>query len=163
MKCGLFPRGENGKRAFGFHKERKMAYNQAIDTYKKTAVETADPLQLIIMCYEGAVRDLQDAKTHHGNHDMDQAYDRIRHAQDIITELLIALDYEKGGEIAVNLGQLYNFILRKLIGVNSRNETTVYDPLIKILSDLKESWEQIRPQVEQNTALGRGRSWQATT
>src|SRR5512138_1736327 len=103
-----------------------MAFNHVLNTYQKTAVETAEPLQLIIMCYDAAIRDLKEAKSLHEKNDMDEAYRKIRHAQDIITELLVALDYEKGGDIARNLNRLYNFVLKQLIGINSRNDTGIY-------------------------------------
>ena len=81
---------------------------------------------------------------------MDDAYRKIRHAQDIITELLVGLDYERGGDIARNLNRLYNFVLRQLIGINSRRDTAVYAHLVKILSDLKDGWEAMRLSPDRN-------------
>jgi flagellar protein FliS len=121
-----------------------MVYGHAASNYQKTAVETADNLKLIIMCYEASIRDLHIAKEFHVDRRMEQAYEKIRHAQDLVTELLIGLDYEKGGEIAQNLSRLYNFVLRELIGVNSRKEASVYDPVIHVLTELKDAWEQVR-------------------
>jgi flagellin-specific chaperone FliS len=46
-----------------------MQVNQALNNYQKTAVETADILQLVIMCYDAAIRDLEDARKFHENHD----------------------------------------------------------------------------------------------
>jgi flagellar secretion chaperone FliS len=121
-----------------------MTYNQQIKNYQKTNVETADNLKLVIMCYDVAIRDLEDAKKLHESRSMDAAYQKIHHAQNIITELLIALDYERGGEIAQNLSRLYNFVVRQLVGINSRQDTAMYDHLIHILSELKSAWEQVR-------------------
>lgn len=117
-----------------------------IDAYRKTQAETISPVRLVVMCYEAIVRDLQDAKRLHEERNIEASYDKVRHAQDIITELLVGLDYEQGGEIAVNLGRIYNFVLRQLIGVNTRTSPEYYDPLIKIMSELKEAWEQIARQ-----------------
>lgn len=121
-----------------------MAPNQAINQYQKTAIETADNLQLVIMCYDAAIKDLEEAKELHRNGQTEVVYDKIRHVQDIVTELLIGLDYERGGVISMNLGRLYNFILRQLIGINTRRDTTPYDQLIHILAELKGAWEQAR-------------------
>lgn len=142
-----------------------MAYNQALNTYQKTAVETADTLQLVLMCYDAAIRDLQDAKRFHEGHSMDETYEKVRHAQDIITELLVGLDYERGGEVAQNLSRLYNFILRQMIGINSRQSTTTYDHMIRILSELKDAYEQIRHTAAQSSSVDTtpvARSWQAS-
>lgn len=142
-----------------------MALNHALNTYQKTAVETADPLQLIILCYDAAIRDLREARELHENHKMEDAYKKIRHAQDIITELMVGLDYERGGDIARNLSRLYNFVLRQLIGINSRDDTTIYQHLIKILSNLKGAWEEIRlnpPHVPAAEIQPMLRNWQAS-
>lgn len=131
-----------------------MAYNQALNTYQKTSIETVDTLKLVIMCYDRTIRDLQEAKEFHSNRNMDDTYARIRHAQDIVTELLVGLDYERGGEISINLSRLYNFILRQLIGINSRQDVAVYDPLIKILSELRDAWVQIRQEAKPSDVAG---------
>ena len=141
-----------------------MVPNRASNVYHKTAIETADPLQLIILCYDAAINDLGIAKEHHERNEMDEAYRKIRHAQDIITELLIGLDYERGGDIARNLNRLYNFVLRQLIGINSRRDPAVYGHLVKILSDLKEGWEEMRLRPDRNPVKAGllPRSWQAS-
>ncbi len=114
-----------------------------VDSYKKTKIETADPVRLVIMCYDAVINDLKDAKKYQREKNLEATYDKVRHAQDIITELLVGLDYEKGGDIAVNLGRLYNYILRHLIAVNSRSGPDYYDPLIKIMEELREAWQEI--------------------
>jgi flagellar protein FliS len=142
-----------------------MALNYAVNTYQKTAVETADPLRLIILCYDKAILDLGEAKEFHEKRQMEDAYRKIRHAQDIITELLVGLDYERGGDIARNLNRLYNFVLRQLIGINSREDTSIYPHLIKVLSNLKEAWEGIRltaPRVPCTQTQPMVRNWQAS-
>lgn len=101
-------------------------------------------LELIIRCYEAVIQDLLRAKEYHEAQNAEDTYDRIRHAQDIITELLLGLDYERGGDIAQNLARIYNFALRQLIGINNQQDTKMYDHLILIFADLKDAWEQIR-------------------
>lgn len=139
-----------------------MFPTQASNVYHRTAIQTADPLQLIIMCYDGAINDLRQAKEMHQRNEMNDAYRRIRHAQDIITELLVGLDYERGGTIAGNLNRIYNFVLRQLIGINSRNDVSLYDDLVRILSNLREGWESIRTTPGQIKAGLLPKQWQAS-
>ena len=141
-----------------------MVLTHASNVYHRTAIETADPLQLIILCYDAAINDLKNAEVFHEKKQMDDAYRRIRHAQDIITELLVGLDYERGGDIARNLNRLYNFILRQLIGINSRRDTAIYGHLVKILSELKDGWEAMRLNPDRNPVKAGllPRSWQAS-
>ncbi len=141
-----------------------MVQIQASNIYHRTAIETADPLQLIILCYDAAINDLTQAKELHERREMNEAYRKIRHAQDIITELLVGLDYERGGDIARNLNRLYNFILRQLIGINSRGNTAIYTHLVRILSQLRDSWAALKLSPAQ-TPVKTGllpRNWQAS-
>ncbi len=144
-----------------------MTTNQALKSYQKTNIETADTLKLVILCYDAAINDLQEAKKLHEARSMDAAYEKIRHVQDIVTELLVGLDYERGGDISINLSRLYNFILRQLIGINSKQDTSMYDHLSKILIDLKDAWVQIREQSRQQSqapqpSQAHGRGWAAS-
>ncbi|MHC1745249.1 MAG: flagellar export chaperone FliS [Syntrophobacteraceae bacterium] len=141
-----------------------MSYASAAKSYQKTNIETADILKLVILCYERAIKDLETARTLHENNSLDMGYDKIHHAQDIITELLLGLDYERGGEISVNLSKLYNFMLRELMGINSSQDTGIYSHIIKMLSELKEAWEQVRTTSSESLAtipLPEVRSWEA--
>jgi len=123
-----------------------MVYGDPLKSYQRANVETTNPLNLVIMCYDAAIKDVRAARELHAGRSMGGAYEKLRHAQDIVTELLVALDYEEGGDIANNLSRLYNFILRQLIGINSQQSLTVYDPVVEILEELKDAWEQIRRQ-----------------
>lgn len=115
--------------------------NAALESQPPDVVNSLD---LTIRCYDAVIKDLVQAKEYHLSQRTEATYDRIRHAQDIVTELLVSLDYDRGGVIAQNLSRIYNFVLRQLIGVNSSQDTAMYDHLVGILSDLKGAWEQVR-------------------
>ena len=141
-----------------------MVQTEASNMNQRTAIETADPLRLILLCYQAAIDDLKQAKDLHERREMNEAYRKVRHVQDIITELLVGLDYERGGDIARNLNRLYNFILRRLIGINSRENASIYEHLVKILSELRDGWEAIKLSPNQ-TPVKTGllpRNWQAS-
>ena len=69
-------------------------------------------------------------------------------ASDIIMELITTLDKDKGGEIAFSLANLYNFVLREINDANTKLNTKSLDSAIKILSELRESWESIKDSKE---------------
>lgn len=123
-----------------------MTPYSAMNNYQRTHVETADNLKLIIMCYDAAIRDLEEARKLQENRLVEATYDRIRHAQDIITELLVGLDYERGGIIAQNLSRIYNYVLRQLVGINTGEDSRTYEHLIRIMGGLKDAWQELRQQ-----------------
>jgi len=60
--------------------------------------------------------------------------------------------------------RVYNFILRQLIGINSREDTSIYGHLVNILSELREGWEAIKLSPSQSPVKAGllPRSWQAS-
>lgn len=112
--------------------------------YKSNQVNTADPKTLIIMLYDGAIRFLSEAKDALNSYKTyDVANEKILRAQDIITELMLSLDMDKGGEIADNLMNLYSYMKKNLLEANmNKKEKPIIDTL-KILSELKEAWEKM--------------------
>lgn len=106
-------------------------------------VPNADFLNLIVRCYDALLRDLQEAKSAHAAGDENLLMDRLRHAQDLVTELLLGLDYERGGEIAVNLGRLYNYMLRELIGLRDTDAQETLTQMLTMTANLREAWVQV--------------------
>jgi len=120
--------------------------NQAIAYDTTNHMESMDPLQITILAYDGVIKDLRQAKNHYLDESEDKAIQKNQHAQDLITELLLGLDYERGGEIAGNLSRLYDFALRQLVGMGAGSNVSMYDHLINIFGDLREAWVQIDAQ-----------------
>jgi flagellar protein FliS len=129
--------------------------------YQANQVETADPRQLVIMLYDGAIRFLDKALINIQNFKKyDEVNQNILRAQDIITELMVSLDMEKGGEIANNLMSLYSFMKKEILNANIQKEGAGIRSVIKMLKELKSAWEQMdlkgAPQVTPgNPMLGR--------
>jgi len=117
--------------------------SKGILSYRKANVITADPKRLVIMCYEGAVDNLKLGKQKIMEKDYEAKSRAFIKTQDIIEELICALDYENGGNIAKNLKALYNYILRRMVQADLKNDTEAIDESIGILNELKSAWEEI--------------------
>lgn len=131
-------------------------------SYRRTKVLTADPKRLVLMCYEGTIDSLKIGKQQIAQKDYEGKARALTKAQDIINELLCALDYEKGGSIAKNLDSLYNYMLRRIIHVDLKNDLRAVDEVIGMLTELKAAWEEIPyngdSEIEpENTRLGEDR------
>ena len=64
-------------------------------------------------------------------------------AINLISELQSCLNFERGGEIAGNLDSIYTYLTQKLLQGDIEKNLDVYDEGIKIISELKQAWEQI--------------------
>ncbi len=117
-------------------------------SYKKLQVETAGPIGLIVMLYDRAIVLLNKAKDEISGQQYEAKGCTLDKASEIIYELITTLDKDKGGEIASSLEGLYNFILREITNANSKLNTKSLDNAIKILSELRESWESLKDNKE---------------
>ena len=119
------------------------AYANADNAYKNNQVMGAPQKKLIIMLYDGAIRNLKLAKIAMNDKNIEKANNTIIKAQNIIVELMSTLNFEAGGEIAKNLHALYQYMYEKTIAANVEKNPDHADEVIKFLEELKEVWEQI--------------------
>jgi len=112
-----------------------------IQSYRKTSVITADPVKLVLMCYNGAIESLKIAIQKYKDKDFEGKCKAIKKAEDIIDELRCSLDFEKGGDIAGNLESLYNYMTRKLILSDVNKDIKGLNEIVGMLEELKSAWE----------------------
>ena len=83
-----------------------MGYSNAYSAYQKTNINTASQGRLIVLLYEGIIKQLSTAVTYIENNgkiapgNIEKYGICIQKAQAIITELQVSLDMEKGGDTA---------------------------------------------------------------
>lgn len=127
-----------------------MNTNSALNTYKNVGIESgvasADPHKLILMLYQGALLAIASAKNQILRNEIAAKGTSITKAIKIIDEGLKAcLDVKAGGEIAKNLSDLYDYMNQRLLIANLKNDVNTLDEVSKLLSELREAWESIRP------------------
>ena len=110
--------------------------------YQKTEVATADPKKLVILCYEGAIFSLKQAKTKLVAKEYEAKAKAVQNALDILNELRGALNFEKGGEIARNLESLYTYWTRHIIKADLERDPRGFDPVISMLEEIKNALEE---------------------
>ncbi|HUV49869.1 MAG TPA: flagellar export chaperone FliS [Anaerolineae bacterium] len=118
-------------------------YGNGINAYRQTSVTTATPGRLVLMCYEGAISSLKTARKNYISGEYEAKAKTIQKAQNIISELIVALDFEKGGKIAGNLESLYNYMLRRIIEGDVKKDVKALDEVILMLSELESAWKEI--------------------
>lgn len=70
----------------------------------------------------------------------------ISKAIDIITNGLNAsLDHEAGGDLTIKLGALYDYMARRLLWANMKNNAAALDEVTQLLRELHGAWAQIAP------------------
>lgn len=114
-----------------------------VDEYRKQAVSTASPLELIIMLYDAALRHCESGLKAMEKGDIEEQNKHLTKAQTLLTELVASLDMERGGEIAQNLFGLYSFCLNSLLEANVHDSQEPVLQVIHVLTELRTAWDQI--------------------
>ena len=64
----------------------------------------------------------------------------IKKAMEIIVRLQAVLDFDKGGQIAVQLDDLYTFCTNRLALANALNDADKIDEVYRVIADIKQGW-----------------------
>ena len=136
--------------------------NIALTTYKETKIKTASQGQLIIMLYDEAIKRMNRAlellelntgeKKDPGR--IEEISKAVMKAEEIITELMVSLDFEQGGEISKNLFALYTWFNRELLEANIAQDKDRITNVRNMLKELRDAWNII---VSQNAVEAKNR------
>ncbi|PLV59898.1 flagellar export chaperone FliS [Thermotoga sp. KOL6] len=110
--------------------------------YLENMIMTASPAKLVQMLYEKAIEVLKEAKKFLKEKKFVEFSERVAKAQDIITELNLSLNMEKGGTIAQNLRALYNYMFQRLVEGNVKKDIEKIEEVEGMLSELLEVWKE---------------------
>ncbi|GAB4246319.1 MAG: flagellar export chaperone FliS [Acidobacteriota bacterium] len=116
--------------------------------YQDMEVQTADPLGLVVLLYQGAVRQLRRAEQALEANQTDVRVDAINRALAIIGELQASLDHQRGGEIARSLDRLYTYMTRQLTTANLRRSRRELSEVRSLLETLLSAWEEAHAKQE---------------
>ena len=137
------------------------AYNpRAASAYQRINVETSmhtmDQHQLVSLLYDGVLGAITSARGALARGDVPLKCSSISKAIRIIEEGLgTALDRDGGGELAQNLGALYDYCLQRLIQANIRNDDAILEEVAHLIEPIAQGWNEIKkPAAERLSAAG---------
>lgn len=117
----------------------------ATNPYQAQSVATASPAQLVTMLYDRALVAIGRVRAQDRSAPgaLEVVNTELQRAQDIVTELRLALDHDRGGEIAQHLDLLYDFCLDRLLQANlHKDDPSHLDGVEKTLRGLREAWDE---------------------
>lgn len=126
-----------------------MNMSSAVKAYSNIAIESkahsSDPHKLILMLYQGALLSIASAKNQMLRKEISAKGKSISQAISIINDgLKASLDLNVGGELAVNLSDLYSYMIQRLLVSNMKNDPAILDEVSALLIELRGAWESIR-------------------
>lgn len=124
--------------------------NHGANAYAKVGIETgviaASPHKLIVMLYEGAITAVSNALQFMEANKVASKGQSISKAIAIIDNgLRASLDKKVGGEIALSLEALYEYMSNQLLLANLNNDRAKLIEIRDLLRELKTAWDGIGP------------------
>ena len=121
--------------------------NNGWQSYRKVAVQTASPGHLVLMLYDGAISFLERALTGFNCKDPAEFNQTISNniirAQNIIREMNIRLDMERGEDVAENLRKLYNYFNKRLQQANFKKNREPIEEVIRHIRVIRDAWAEM--------------------
>ena len=121
--------------------------------YNAAELQTVSQRDLLVKMFEGIERFLVMARNAMAERRPEAAHVNCQKAKAIIVELLATLDFNKGGEIAVQLKQLYLFMLAGIVEGNLRKDPQAIDALLPIVTTLREGWQRVPSEYSEVSTL----------
>jgi flagellar protein FliS len=109
----------------------------------QTGITEASPHRLILMLLDGALDKIARAKGAMQRSQIQEKGSNISSAGSIVLGLRSSLDMDAGGELAVNLDNLYDYMFRRLMDAHLNNEEAALDEVASLLREIKQGWDAI--------------------
>ena len=135
-----------------------MAFRKkGLASYGEVEVEAgtayADSVQLIQMLFDGLIDSLAAAEGQIERNEIQAKGESLSRATRIVLGLQGSLDMEKGGEIAINLSDLYRYCTNRLLEANLKSDIEAVREVKNLMSEIRDAWSQIPNLLKEQTAV----------
>lgn len=125
------------------HVNVQKALNQYSQTAIETSINSASPHRLVQMLMEGVQDKIRIARLQMERRELGEKAKNITCAISIVDGLRMSLDREAGGDIAQNLDDIYDYMVRRLVDANLSNDPAILDEVTGLMHQIKEAWDSI--------------------
>ena len=136
------------------------AHNSKLAAYQSVAVHGGiaadDPHHLVLMLMDGAMQRIAAAHGCLERRDLAQKAQLLQRAIAIIAELRGSLDHQRGGALAQNLAELYEYMTRQLVRANAENKLHLLEEVSGLLTEVRSAWVAVPMALKQAEGV-RGR------
>jgi len=127
-----------------FGPRNRMAAFAYAQTEVASGAPAANPHTLILMLFDGALAAIGRAQACVGTNNVAEKNAAASKALRILEEgLRASLDRTNGGEIAVRLDTLYDYMTRRLLMANLKNDVEGFAEVGRLLQELRAGWDGI--------------------
>lgn len=110
--------------------------------YQETQIMTASQPKLLIMAFDAAIRFSRTASDRMKEGRLDEQGTYITRVQNILLELIGALNPKADRQLAANLDALYSYMFDRLTHANIHDDLAAMDEVIGILTEMRATWAE---------------------
>lgn len=114
---------------------------KGLASYGKIANAESNPLKQIVMLYDGAIKFINLTADDIENQDYVAKAEHSNRALDIINYLQSILNFEKGGDVAVSLDNLYRSITVLMLRASAELDADLMRKSAELLAPVRDAWE----------------------
>ena len=114
---------------------------KGLASYGRIANAESDPIRQIVMLYDGAIKFLNMTATDIENGDIIAKAEHSGRALDIICYLQSILDFERGGDVAQSLDNLYRSITVLVLRASAELDGGLMRRAAELLAPVRDAWE----------------------
>lgn len=128
-----------------FGRNPRLAAYQSVSAHGR--VDSADPHALVLMLMDGALERLAGARGCMERGEIARKAQLISSCTTLVAELRGSLNLQDGGNLAHNLADLYDYMLRQLTRANAENRVEMLTEVCSLLVEIRGAWNAIAPEV----------------
>lgn len=133
--------------SYGYMRNASTMYQT---TRAAGSVEGADPHQLTLMLLDGAIERINQGLGCMRVGNVAGKGEKLSKAVAIVGELRDTLDLKAGGELAVRLNALYDYVTRRLLHAQLNDDGRALEETVRLLTPVRDGWSGIRDEYLKN-------------
>ena len=128
--------------------------NASLAAYQTVALQgsvaQADPHRLVQMLFDGIAERLTTVQGCIARGEIARKAKLLHSCVTLLAELRGSLNMADGGEIAQNLSNLYEYMIRQLLLANVETDASKVTEVLGLLNDIRSAWIAIGPEVRKS-------------
>jgi flagellar protein FliS len=110
-------------------------------------VASSDPHGLVLSLFDAIIGRLMAARACIEQGKIAGKAGLLHSSVTLLGELRGSLDLQKGGSLAQNLSDLYDYMVRRVLHANLNNDKAALGEVLGLLGEIREAWAAIGPEV----------------
>jgi flagellar secretion chaperone FliS len=120
-----------------------MVLSQTELSYRKSAIEGASPIGLIVVLFDTLVGDLRRAAAAIRESDIGKRCNELNHATLVLGHLESWIDMKQGGESAKTLAGFYAYLRAKMMEAAISQSASLLETQMEMILQVRSAWQKL--------------------